>query len=116
MSKSYAVGIDLGTTYSAVARIDETGRTVMVRNAQGDILTPSVVLFDDQEIVVGKEAKKAVGIETDRVADCVKRDMGQPFYSRQIRGEYLPPEVIQSCILKKLNDDVVKSLGPAPKP
>ncbi len=111
MSKPYAIGIDLGTTYSAVARIDETGRTVMVRNAQGDILTPSVVLFDDREIVVGKEAKKAVGIETDRVAECVKRDMGQAVYSRPIRGEHLPPEVIQSCILKKLKDDIVKSLG-----
>ena len=115
MPKPYALGIDLGTTYSAVARIDETGRTVMVRNAQGDILTPSVVLFDDQEIVVGKEAKKAVGIDTDRVAECVKRDMGQPVYSRPIRGENLPPEVIQSCILKKLKDDAVKALGPDAK-
>ena len=108
----YPVGIDLGTTYSAVARIDDTGRTVMVRNAEGDILTPSVVLFDDSEIVVGKEAKKVVGIQPDRVAECVKRDMGQPYYSRPIRGENLPPEVIQSCILRKLKHDIVAAFGP----
>ncbi len=72
-------------------------------------------MFDDREIVVGKEAKKAVGIDSDRVAECVKRDMGQATYSRPIRGEHLPPEVIQSCILKKLKDDIVQSLGPNAK-
>ena len=101
MTKTQAVGIDLGTTYSAVARIDDTGRSAMVRNSQGDLLTPSVVLFEDREIIVGKEAKKAVGILTDRVAECVKRDMGSPSYSKPIRGERLPPEVIQAVLPKK---------------
>jgi molecular chaperone DnaK len=112
MSKANAVGIDLGTTYSVVARLDETGKSQIVRNFHGDILTPSVVLFDDKEIIVGKDAKKASADEVDRVAECVKRDMGSEFYSKPIRGEKLPPEVIQACILRKLAADAVRVCGP----
>ena len=84
----------------------------MIRNIEGDLLTPSVVLFDDAEIVVGKEAKNAVAVKPDRVAQWVKRDMGSPVYSRPIRGEYLPPEVIQACVLRKLKADILYALGP----
>ncbi len=112
MADARAVGIDLGTSNSAVAWVDESGRSVMLRNSEGDILTPSVVLFDDAEIVVGKEAKRLAPLYPDRVAEWVKRDMGQPVYSRPIRGERLPPEVIQACILRKLKADIVAALGP----
>lgn len=111
MPKFHAVGIDLGTTYSVVARLDENARTQIVRNFHGDILTPSVVLFDDKEIIVGKDAKKAAAAESDRVAECVKRDMGSEFYSKPIRGEQLPPEVIQACILRKLAADAIRACG-----
>lgn len=111
MSRPKAVGIDLGTTNSAVAWVDDAGRTRMVGNAEGELLTPSVVLFDDSEVVVGKEARSATVANPERVAVWVKRDMGAPVYSRPIRGEYLPPEVIQACILRKLKADIVHSLG-----
>ena len=100
MSSPRAVGIDLGTTNSAVAWVDESGRSAMVTNAEGDLLTPSVVLFDDAEVVVGKEARRATTVHPEQVAEWVKRDMGAPVYNRPIRGEYLPPEVIQACILR----------------
>lgn len=112
MAKLKAIGIDLGTTNSAVAWVNEAGRTEMIRNAEGDLLTPSVVLFEDTEVVVGKEAKNAATVKPDRVAQFVKRDMGSPVYSRPIRGEHLPPEVIQACILRKLKADAVRVLGP----
>jgi molecular chaperone DnaK len=112
MTKHKAIGIDLGTTNSCVAWVDDAGHTAMVPNAEGDLLTPSVVLFDDSEVVVGKEARNACIVEPSRVAIWVKRDMGSPLYSRPIRGEYLPPEVIQACILRKLRSDVIHSLGP----
>ena len=51
------IGIDLGTTFSAVSYVDHAGHTLVIRNAEGDILTPSVVLFGDNEVVVGKEAR-----------------------------------------------------------
>ncbi len=112
MSKTRPVGIDLGTTYSVVAYLDEKGHSQVVRNSEGDILTPSVVQFEDQEVIVGKEAKKAAAVRADAVADFVKRDMGKKYYSRLIHGEKLHPEVIQACILKKLKDDAITALGP----
>ncbi len=84
----------------------------MVPNSEGDILTPSVVFFDDYEVIVGKEARAAAILYPDRVAECVKRDIGQPYYSKPIRGQYLPPEVIQACILRKLKADILHTLGP----
>ena len=113
--QTHAVGIDLGTTYSAVAYLDDHGRTAMVRNAEGEILTPSVVLFDDTEVIVGREAKKLSTLRIGSVAECVKRDMGRPSYSRLINGERLPPEVIQACILKKLKVDAEAAHGPKMK-
>jgi molecular chaperone DnaK len=94
-----------------VAYLDEKGHSQVVRNSEGDILTPSVVQFEDQEVIVGKEAKKAAAVRADAVADFVKRDMGKKHYSRLIRGEKLHPEVIQACILKKLKDDAITALG-----
>jgi molecular chaperone DnaK len=111
MSLAHAVGIDLGTTYSAVARVDETGRTSMVRNAEGELITPSVVLFDRDETIVGREAKKASVLYPGQVAECAKRDMGSEAYSRSINGQSLPPEVIQACILRKLRRDIAAAVG-----
>lgn len=110
---AYPVGIDLGTTHSAVAWIDATGRTAMIPNADGNILTPSVVLFDDAGIVVGREALRAVAASAGRVARWVKRDMGSPSYSQPIGGHYMPPEAIQACILSQLRADIERGLGKA---
>ncbi len=115
MADARAVGIDLGTSNSAVAWVDASGQTTMLRNAEGDIITPSVVLFDDSEVIVGKEARRLAHLYSDRVAEWVKRDMGQPVYSRPIRGERLPPEVIQACILRKLKADILATVGPTAK-
>jgi molecular chaperone DnaK len=108
---THPVGIDLGTTHSAVARLDDAGRTAMVPNADGQVLTPSVVLFDDSGIVVGREALKAVPVAAGRVARWVKRDMGNPAYSQPIAGQYLPPEAIQACILSTLRSDAERFYG-----
>lgn len=107
-----AVGIDLGTSNSAVAWVDHSGHTSMLRTIEGDIVTPSVVLFEDSEVIVGREAKRLAQHHPDRVAEWVKRDMGKPVYSRPIRGEYLPPEVIQACILRRLKADILRVVGP----
>jgi len=112
MSRSRAVGIDLGTTYSAVAWLQDSGKTAMIANADGDVLTPSVVLFEDGDVLVGKEAKKVGVLKSARFAECVKRDMGSIVYSKPICGEFMPPEVIQAWILKRLKADAVRALGP----
>ena len=106
------VGIDLGTSNSAIASVDANGRSLILANAEGDYITPSIVYFGQQEVVVGKNARSALASQPDMVAQWVKRDMGARVYSRPIGGRYLPPEVIEACILRKLKDDVVQALGP----
>jgi molecular chaperone DnaK len=111
-ASSVPVGIDLGTTFSVVAYLDSTGRPCTIPNSEGDLITPSVVLFDGASTVVGKEAVKAAPLEPERVADFAKRDMGSAVYARKIGGDSLPPEVIQSMILEKLKRDAEMKLGP----
>lgn len=106
-----AIGIDLGTSYSTLARLDDLGRTAMVRNSYGDLLTPSVVLFEDAELVVGRDAVKSLLADPERVADDAKRDLGQEHYRRPIRGTRLPPEVIAGCILQRLGADAMAAAG-----
>ena len=56
MLKTHAVGIDLGTTYSCIAHLNEHGEPVTLANQEGELTTPSVVLIDDGEAVIGTEA------------------------------------------------------------
>jgi len=111
MSATHAVGIDLGTTLSAVAYMSETQQTTMLRNAAGELLTPSVVWFNDDDVVVGAAARDAVGARPGDVAQCVKRDMGAAVYSQPVRGMEFPPQVLQACILRQLKSDVQAVLG-----
>nr|MBC8871872.1 Hsp70 family protein [Planctomycetota bacterium] len=110
-SSRQAVGIDLGTTFSAVAYLDRSGVPQTILNMEGDLSTPSVVYFDESEAVVGKEAVKAAAYEPDSVAQFAKRDMGKPAYHKPIRGVQLPPEVIQAAVLQKLREDAELRLG-----
>jgi molecular chaperone DnaK len=105
------VGIDLGTTYSVVAHVDPRGRPCSIPNAAGDVLTPSAVLFDEGTTVVGKEAVQASALEPEKVAQWVKRDMGARVYRKKINGEFMPPEVISSFILRALKADAERRLG-----
>ena len=110
-----AVGIDLGTTFSMLSRLDDNGQPQTVVNAEGDRSTPSVVLFDNEEVVVGKEALKALATEPTNVADCSKRDMGSRVYHKVLGGKQYPPEVIGAWILNKLHRDAGAQIGPFSK-
>jgi molecular chaperone DnaK len=114
MSKARPVGIDLGTTCSALSFVDETGRSAMFRDPQGQLLIPSMVFFEDDELVFGGAAKQAATTQPGRTAEYIKRDLGQSAYSRAIGGELLSVEVVEACLLKKLRDDFAGSGGPPP--
>ena len=111
MSKTPAVGIDLGTTYSALACVDSSGRPQTLPNAEGDKLTPSVVLFDGDSVVVGKEALKAVATDAIHVAQCIKRELGRRYYSKELGGRLYPPEALEAWILDKVRRDAARQLG-----
>jgi len=111
VSLKRAIGIDLGTTHSVVAYINPNGEPDILRNAEGDRLTPSVVLFQNDQTIVGKRAKEAGQEAVNRIAECAKRDMGREFYHRPIGDLDLPPEAIQGFILRKLNRDILAAFG-----
>jgi molecular chaperone DnaK len=88
-----------------MSRIDETGRSSMVRTAQGGLLFESIVFFEDEELVFGRVAKQAAAAQPNRAAEYVARDLGQRAYSRAIGGELLPVELIEACLLEKLHGE-----------
>lgn len=107
------IGIDLGTTFSAMAYLDRHGTPVTIPNAEGDLTTPSVVLFEpDGSVIVGREARRACLVCPERVAACVKRDIGEKLYSHPVAGKQLSPVSITAFILKKLKQDAEKRIGP----
>ena len=113
--KQPAVGIDLGTTYSVIAFVNDAGRPETIPNAEADLLTPSVILFDGDDVVVGKEAAKASVTELENVADCPKREMGNRVYHKQFGDRRYPPEALQAWILNKLKQDASRVTGPFEK-
>lgn len=109
-----AVGIDLGTTYSCIAYIDEYGKPVVLKNFEGDSTTPSVILFDESsgEIVVGKEAKSQKGVvEPDYFVDFVKRQIGKDNWVHYKGDKEYRAEALSSYILRKLVKDAEQTLG-----
>ena len=97
-----AFGIDLGTTHSCVARIDDAGRPVIIKSVSGEDTTPSAVYFESREhAVVGRAAKDHALIAPDLVAQCVKRDMGTDA-EYTYHGERHTPETVSALILCEL--------------
>jgi molecular chaperone DnaK len=110
-AKQPAIGIDLGTTYSAIAQLDAAGRPQTISNAEGDKLTPSVVFFDEDAVIVGKEALKAIGTHARDVARCMKRELGHRYFGRELGGRHFPPEALQAWVLDKLRRDAARVVG-----
>ena len=107
-----AVGIDLGTTNSVVATIDQHGRPVCLPNGEGDVLTPSVVYFEAEgPAIVGKEALKAGRMDAANMLVAVKRDMGEDAVGQSVRGKKLPPAAVSGVILHRLKEDAALRVG-----
>jgi molecular chaperone DnaK len=104
-------GIDLGTTYSAIAYVDEHGKPVIVPNQESERITPSVVLFDGDSIIVGNTAKESAKVEPHRVVSRIKQHMGDPNFVFQYEGQAFSPEDISSFILRKVVGDAEIALG-----
>lgn len=101
------LGIDLGTTFSAAAYVDDKGRPRIIRNAEGEKTTPSVVLIEDGQIQVGAVAMNQAISKRDNVIRWIKRSMGDLDY----RFQGLGPIEISAEILKKIKADAELELG-----
>ena len=105
-----AVGIDLGTTNSAIAVL-EGGEPTIIPNAEGGRTTPSVVAFSKSgEILVGEIAKRQAVTNVDRTISSVKRHMGTD-WSVEIDGKKYTAQEISARILAKLKADAEAYLG-----
>ena len=108
MSKT--IGIDLGTTNSCVA-VMENGEAVVIPNSEGSRTTPSVVGFQkDGERLVGQVAKRQAVANADRTVSSIKRHMGSD-YKVTIDDKKYSPQEISAMILSKLKKDAEAYLG-----
>jgi molecular chaperone DnaK len=104
-------GIDLGTTYSCIASIDDVGRPTVQRNLEGTDTTPSVVFFENAEnVIVGATAKDNAVLDPDHTVSLIKRDMGRDIV-RHIHGFDYTPAEISAFILLKLATDAHTTTG-----
>lgn len=108
---SKVVGIDLGTTFSAIAHINEYGQPEIIPNTDSDRITASVILFDEEEgpakVIVGKDAKNQAVALSEQIAEFIKRDIGKSKEEcpRKFNGKGYSPEELSAMILAKIKKD-----------
>jgi molecular chaperone DnaK len=106
-----SVGIDLGTTFSAIAVVDESGRPAIVNNSEDNPVTPSVICFNGGEPVVGEEAKEMQALGESNIASFFKRSMGNERFVLEFNGREYSPTELSAIMLKKLKADAEAQLG-----
>ena len=105
------IGIDLGTTNSAVA-VMEGGDATIIPNTEGNRTTPSVVAFaKDGERLVGETAKRQAITNPQRTIMSIKREMGKDYKTEDIDGKRYTPEEVSSMILQKIKSDAESYLN-----
>ena len=106
-----AVGIDLGTTNSAIARVDENGRPVVIPNTEGRPTTPSVVAFQGGEVLVGESAREEQSVGRYPVAAFFKREMGKPYFLFHADGTDRTATDLSAMVLCRLKADAEAYTG-----
>jgi molecular chaperone DnaK len=110
MQATQAVGIDLGTTYSCIAALNEHGEPFSIPNPEGEASTPSVVFFENGEEIVGFEALRNAVAKPHQVVQNAKRYMGDPKKRWTIDGKSYSPTDISAIILRQLLSNAEKQL------
>ena len=106
-------GIDLGTTFSAMAVLNSIGKPEIIANADGERLTPSAIYFDEENsdvIQVGIEAINSRYLNAQRSVRWIKRHMGDADYHKNIDSKDWTPVELSALILKKLKQEC--TVGP----
>ena len=111
MKKTQAVGIDLGTTYSCIAYLNEHGQPVTIPNQEGELATPSVVFFEDGQPIVGTEALRNSIAHPDRIVQHAKRFMGDTTKFWKVGDTRYSPSHVSGMILRKLIAAAQEQIG-----
>lgn len=114
MAKDTIVGVDLGTTNSAISVL-QGGDPEIIPNGDGDRTTPSVVaITDDDERLVGRQAKNQLVQNPENTVQSIKRHMGED-YTVRLQGEEYTPEEISAMILREMKESAEHHLGEKPE-
>lgn len=107
------VGIDLGTTFSAVARIDpETGKPCVIKNSFDSAITPSVLCFEkDGNILFGEDAKNMQAAGDINAVAFFKRSMGKDLFAVEFFGKTYSAMDLSSILLRKLKEEAEQQIG-----
>jgi molecular chaperone DnaK (HSP70) len=105
------VGIDLGTTNSAVAQVDDSGQVAILPNAEGHSITPSVISFLPDRIVIGDEAKDLQAAGVGDVAAFFKRQMGDTSFLFEAQGRDWSASDLSALLLRHLKEDAEQTLA-----
>jgi molecular chaperone DnaK len=109
MTKDTVLGIDLGTTRTAVAKV-VAGEPDIIKNSEGSEVTPSVVEISDKKATIGQPAKNAAPMNPETTVEEIKREMGAD-ESVQVGNEEYLPEEISALILEKVVEDAEERTG-----
>jgi molecular chaperone DnaK len=104
------VGIDLGTTNSAVAYRNAYGRPEVIANREGQNITPSVIYFGANPPVVGQEAKEWARLGNEEIASFFKPHMGNPLFQLQFHGKTYSATELSTLVLSRLKEDAESRL------
>ncbi|MEN8219796.1 MAG: Hsp70 family protein [Pseudomonadota bacterium] len=107
----YNLGIDLGTTFSAVAVVDESGRPKILSTPLGKTLVPSVIYFGGDEILIGDEAKEMQALGEANIASFFKRNMGDPNFILNFADRDYTPLDLSAIMLRHLKTEAEAALG-----
>ena len=105
------IGIDLGTSFSAVAFLDENGKPTIVYNRDGQNTTPSCVMVEGESASVGEDARRQWGVDPENVAARFKRDMGTDRHY-VLNARSFSSTDLSALVLEKIKADTEAAIGP----
>jgi molecular chaperone DnaK len=105
-----AVGLDLGTTISVAAYVDESGEPQVVPDREAGPLIPSGLFFADH-VIAGQAAIDRSERALDNFAYGYKRDIGKPHYRKRLRNHDVPPEILTAFLVEYLAENVRRAVG-----
>ena len=104
------IGIDLGTTFSAVSTIDNTGRPKIIENEDGHNITASCVSINGDKLIVGEQARRALQLPPHNAVGRFKREMGTD-KTYDLDGNKYTPTDLSAVVLKEMKKVAEKSVN-----
>ena len=106
-----AVGIDFGTSFCTVAYLDQDGTPQTLLDSRGQAHTPSMLMIDGMNVLVGAKARKSLDRQPDKTAWDIKRSIGLPLHEKLLGENRYPPEALAGILLAKVLEEARSRIG-----